>query len=423
MAGAPDGAEPRGRVAAGGPAFDVAVVGASVAGCAAARLFAQRGASVALIERRQDPAAYKVTCTHAVLPSATPAIERLGLAPLLAHRGVPRTAAEFWTPYGGWFAVPDLPDGWGVTRRTLDPLLRDLAVSTPGVELFTGRTVTRVLLDDGRATGVEVEDPGRRRTAIRARLVVAADGRGSTVARLARVPGRVRPHNRFFYFAYWRGIQQKTTPRGPCMRLWMLDPDAAAQFPNEDDLTVLVAAYHRSRMAEVRADVEGSYRRMLASLPDGPALTGAERVSKLIGKLEVPNVMRLAARPGLAFVGDAALATDPMFGVGLAFALQSAEWLVDETSDALGSDHELDAALRRYRRTFAWRLGPHHLQIADFSTGRRTRRLERRTFRAATVDPEVGRRLAAVLTRERSPLLLFDPRLTARVIRPTKEAA
>jgi 2-polyprenyl-6-methoxyphenol hydroxylase-like FAD-dependent oxidoreductase len=45
---------------------DVAVVGGSVAGCATAQLFAERGASVALVERRPDPAAYKITCTHAI---------------------------------------------------------------------------------------------------------------------------------------------------------------------------------------------------------------------------------------------------------------------------------------------------------------------------------------------------------------------
>ena len=86
--------------------FDVAVVGGSVAGCTAARLFAERGASVALVERRDDTAAYKVTCTHALLPPATPAIERLGLAPMLAERGVPRPWAEIWTPHGGWFGDP-----------------------------------------------------------------------------------------------------------------------------------------------------------------------------------------------------------------------------------------------------------------------------------------------------------------------------
>ena len=56
--------------------YDVAVVGASIAGCTAATLFARRGASVALIERHSDPNAHKVLCTHFIQPSAVPTIER-----------------------------------------------------------------------------------------------------------------------------------------------------------------------------------------------------------------------------------------------------------------------------------------------------------------------------------------------------------
>jgi len=398
--------------------FDVAVVGASVAGCTAARLFAQSGARVALIERRNDPAAFKVVCTHAILPPATAAIERLGLAPLLLERGVPRTGAQFWTPYGGWFDLPADVRGWGVTRRMLDPLLRELTVNTPGVEYFAGWGASRVVFDHTRPAGLEVEDRSFRTMVIRARLLIAADGRNSTVARLAGVPGRVRPHNRFFYFAYWRGVEQTQVAGAPSVRLWILDPDGAAQFPNEDDLTVLVGAYHRSRLAEIRGDLERSYMRTLAALPDGPDMRNAERASKVIGKLEVPNVVRPAARPGIAFVGDAALATDPLFGVGLAFAFQSAEWLVDETSGALDGRHELDDALRRYRRKFLWRLGPHHVQIADFSTARKATPLERTLFRKATSDPQVARAFGQVLARERSPLSLWNPRIAARLLIP-----
>lgn len=400
---------------------DVAVVGASVAGCTVARLFAQNGASVALIERRTDPAAYKVVCTHAILPPSTRVMQRLGLAPLLLERGALRTDLESWTPYGGWLRFPDDSlKGWGVTRRTLDPLLRGLAVGTPGVKFFPGWTARAVTTEGGRPVGVEAEDPKHRRMDVRARLVVAADGRDSAIARLARVPGRMRPHNRFFYFAYWSGIEQAK----PASRVWLLDPDGAAHFPNEEDRTLLVASYHRSRLAEVRADLEGSYTRTVTTLPDGPDLSGAERTSKLLGKLEVPNVMRPAAIPGLAFVGDAALATDPLLGVGLTFAFQSAEWLVDETSSALGSGTDLDKALRRYRRKFAWRLGPHHFQIADYATGRKLRPNERLTMRKASTDPVLAQALGDVLTRERSPFILFDPRITARLLlpqRPTSE--
>jgi hypothetical protein len=51
-----------------------------------------------------------------------------------------------------------------------------------------------------------------------------------------------------------------------------------------------------------------------APLPDAPDLTAATRESKLVGKLELPNVFRPAARPGIAFIGDAALAADPVWG-------------------------------------------------------------------------------------------------------------
>jgi flavin-dependent dehydrogenase len=397
--------------------FDVVVVGGSVAGCTAARLFAQRGASVALVEQRTDPAAYKVTCTHAILPPATPAIERLGLAPLLAERGVPRPWHEMWSPYGGWFGVPE-SRGWGVTRRTLDPLLRDLAASTPGVEFFLGYAAKRVLRDRGRPAGIEVEDRDGRSLQLGARLLVAADGRKSSVARLAGVPGRVRPHNRFFYFSYWHGVEQARTPPGPSDRLWVPHPDGGAEFPNEDGLTALVAVYSRGRLAEVRADLEGSYMRTLNELPDGPDLSNAERVSKILGKIEVPNVIRPAARPGIAFVGDAALAADPTFGVGISFAFMGAEWLVDETSRVLDDRQALDKALRRYRRKFAWRLAPHHMQMADFSTARETMPLERRAFRRAS-DPVFEQAFSKVLRRERSVFHLLDPRVAGRLLIPS----
>jgi menaquinone-9 beta-reductase len=394
--------------------YDVVVAGASIAGCAAARLFALEGARVALVERRPDPAAYNVAYTHQIQSSAVPAIERLGLAPLLDRAGAVRSRAATWAPFGGWLRFPpDAPAGYGITRRRLDPMLRELALETPGVEFFGGRTVVGLTGDGDHVDGVEIEGADRGRRLLGASLTVAADGRGSTIARLARVPARVRPHNRFVYFAYWRGVR---TPRN-LARLWLLDPDAAAVFPNEDDVTVIATVPHRRRMAEFRADPEAAYGRTVGRLPDGPGLDEAERVSKLIGKFEMPNTMRPAARSGIAFVGDAALATDPLFGVGCGWAFQSAEWLVEETRSALLGGGDLDGALRRYRSLFRSRLGPHHMQIADYSTGRPMRLNERLAMRAAVSDPVVASAIEEVATRRRSVLRLLDPRLLARALR------
>jgi 2-polyprenyl-6-methoxyphenol hydroxylase-like FAD-dependent oxidoreductase len=389
-------------------AFDVVVVGASIAGCTAARLFALAGARVMLIDRRPDPDAYKVACTHAILSSATPTIERLGLAARLDERGAVRTVPEAWTPYSGLIHFPDdAPHGYGVTRATLDPLLRKLAADTPRVELVLGQTAVGLIADGNRIAGVELADADGNLRSVRATLVVGADGRHSAIARFAQLRGRVRPNNRFFYFAYWRGLR----PRITRPRLWLFDPDAAAAFPNEDDLTVLVVGPHRRRMGAFRADTEDAYARMIRALPHGPDLSTGERVSKLIGALDRPNVLRPAAKPGVALVGDAALAADPLFGVGCGWAFQTAAWLVDHTSAAVTGDGELDAALGRYRRAFRRRLAMHYMLIIDFASGRKLRLNERAGLRAAAMDPAFARAVEDVTSRRRSPLRLLDPRL------------
>jgi flavin-dependent dehydrogenase len=199
--------------------------------------------------------------------------------------------------------------------------------------------------------------------------------------------------------------------------MWMLNPDCAYTFPNEDDLTLVLVGPHRDRLPEFRDDLEGAYMRMVRALPDAPALKDAERESKILGKLELPNVMRPAARPGIAFVGDAALASDPMWGVGCGWAFQSAEWLVDETADALAGDGDLDAALDRYAKLHRKRLAPHHLMICDLASGRRMNAFERRMSRTAAHDPVVRRAFESIGSRRAMPSAIFKPGVLARVIR------
>jgi flavin-dependent dehydrogenase len=394
-----------------GDAYDVVIVGASVAGCTAARLFALRGADVALIEARPAIDAYKTVCTHFIQSSATPTIEKLGLAPLLEARGAVHNSVDLWTHDSGWIVTDgDAPYGYSVTRRTLDPILRELAAETPGVELLAGWTAVGLLGEDQPA-GVEIEDRAHQRRKLSARLVVAADGRDSKLARWARVPGRVKPHGRFFYWGYWSGVRPATTRS----KMWLLDPDCAYTFPMEDDLTVVLVAPHRERLPEFRADLKGAFRRMVNALPGGPDLDTATLESKLLGKLELPNVFRPAARPGIAFVGDAALAADPLWGVGCGWAFQSAEWLVEQSAGALEGDGDLDGALERYRHVHRRRLLPHYLMIADIASGRPINPIERRLYSSAARDPVVLHAFEEVGSRRRSPARMLDPRVLARL--------
>jgi flavin-dependent dehydrogenase len=196
-----------------------------------------------------------------------------------------------------------------------------------------------------------------------------------------------------------------------------MEPDCAYTFPNEDGLCVVLVGPHRDRLPEFRSDLERAYLAYLAALPDAPDLRAATRESKLIGKLDTPNVSRPAARPGVAFVGDAAMASDPLWGVGCGWALQSAEWLVDETALALSDGGDLDAALESYRRAHRRRLGPHHFVISDIASGRRANPLERALYRGAVSDDDVFHTFEAVGSRRRSPATLFAPRTLWQIAR------
>src|SRR4051812_50096759 len=135
--------------------YDVAIVGASIAGCTAATLLGRQGARVALVERHADPDFYKALCTHFIQASATPTIERLGLAERIEAAGGVRNGLELWTRYG--WVRPDPGDdyphpryGYDIRREKLDPMLRELAAGTDGVDLLLGQAATAGLRDDGR---------------------------------------------------------------------------------------------------------------------------------------------------------------------------------------------------------------------------------------------------------------------------------
>src|SRR5262249_135383 len=148
-----------------------------------------------------------------------------------------RSRMEIWARWG-WIrhAGRTPPDtyGFSIRRKTLDPLVRQLAADTPGVEMILGASVCGISSDGGSVTGITLRDSSGATRELRARLVVAADGRNSPLSQLAGVPLTSKPNNRFPYFAYFRNLPLRS---GHDSQFWMLDPDAAYALPNEDGVT------------------------------------------------------------------------------------------------------------------------------------------------------------------------------------------
>ena len=381
--------------------YDVAIVGASLAGCTAATFYGRQGLKVALIERRTDLQAYKKICAHFIQPSATPTLERLGIIPEIeAAGGIPNTV-ENWTQWG-WIrshrqpGIEPLPYGYNIQRKKLDPMVRNLALSTPGVDYLPGYSVRQLIRQERRIAGVTVKERGGQTYSIQARLVVGADGRHSAVAKLAQLKTKITSNIRFAYLAYYRNLPLDS---GTTTRFWFLQPEVAYALPNDEGLTLLVCFLPKDKLTEFKQDIEGNFERFFERLPHAPPLRQAERVSEVMGILDMPNTSRPAVSSGLALVGDAALASDPLWGVGCSWALESAAWLVDHTAEALRQGGDLERALKRYKKKHRVMIRGHHFIISSFSKRPKFNPIEVLFTKAAVKDPVMARNLHAIGAR------------------------
>jgi 2-polyprenyl-6-methoxyphenol hydroxylase-like FAD-dependent oxidoreductase len=387
--------------------YDVAIVGASLSGCTAAILLSRAGAKVALIEKSPDPKAYKRICSHFIQASAVPTIERIGLYEPILEAGGLRTRFHSRTPWG-WIEPTEKREAYclNLRRSLLDPMLREAAAAQPNVELMLGQGAERLLRDGDAFDGVGLRDREGNEREIGARLVVGADGRDSRVAELAQVKEKTLPHNRLAYGGYFEGPKPRFWPDGA---VWLLDPDMAAAFPTDGGQVFYIAMTHKDRAPEFKADPERALVEHVAGVPEPPPIRESRCVAPVIGKIEMPNRIRDPIAPGLALIGDAALATDPIFGVGCGFAIQSGEWLADSVSPALQGVESLDHCLRRYRKRHRRQLGFHARVIHDYSTGRKFDRFERTIIRTAVRDPQAAALFEAVGTRRKTPPQLLLP--------------
>lgn len=385
--------------------YDAVIVGASIAGCTTATLLAREGARVALVERRPDPDAFKRVCGHFIQASAVPMLERNGLLEPIERAGGVRSQIRMWTRWG-WIeppANPIVPASLNLRRERLDPLLREIAAETPGVDLMLGATAERIIFEGGRARGIETKDSSGRRTTLGGKLVIGADGRDSRIAQLAELKRGVKPHGRFAYAGYFEGPPPTGAPNST---LWFLDPQWAAAFPTDSGLTMYACMLTHDRLPEFRRDPNRALSSFIADLPSAPPIRASRLVAPVIGKLQMPNVRRGPIGRGVALVGDAALSADPLYGVGCGWAFQSAEWLALSTASALRGEEPLEAGLRRYRKQFRRGLLAHNGMIDAYATGRRLNAGERLLFSAAATagaeDPMIAR-FEAFATRTLDP--------------------
>lgn len=392
------------------------IVGARCAGSPLARLLAQRGLSVCVLDKARFPS--DTPSTHVIQPCGAGVLNRLGvLDTVLAAGAVQLTAFTMVTEDARIEAdlADDTTDAVAagqapalcVRRVTLDHLLI-AAASEAGAHVRTRTGVTGLLRQGKRVIGVETSHGP-----IQASLVVGADGRHSTVARLAdaaeyHTTGQCRP----FTWAYFDDVAD-TEAR---LRLGRLGDLAFLACPTDGGL--YMAGAIPSREAD---NDEDSFIGRFTAWPELAALiNGAKRVGPIRVVPDCRGYFRTATGPGWVLAGDAGQFKDPTPAQGISDAFRQAERLADAISTGLGGSARLDDQLRRWWR---WRdddCYEMHWLATDMGTHGTLSPLITQMLRDIAGDAPATVEFLQVLNHDLRPSQLFTPR---RLLAATARAA
>jgi 2-polyprenyl-6-methoxyphenol hydroxylase-like FAD-dependent oxidoreductase len=325
--------------------WDAIVVGARCGGAATAMLLARKGYDVLLVDRANFPS--DTVSTHVIHPPGLTTLRRWGLLDDLVATGCP------WLPgytfdFGrleitGTPAAADGTAGAYAPRRIVLDHLLVRAAQKAGAELREGFSVTDLIADGGRVTGVRGHARGGLEASEYARVVIGADGVHSRVAAQVNAPRyREGPVLASAYYAYWSGVPA-TGAR------WIIRPGRGfGLIPTNDGLTLVLAAWPQAEVTQVKQDLQGNYLREITAILGG-RLDGGRQETRVVGE-GVPNRFRKPYGPGWALVGDAGYAKDPVTAQGITDAFHDAELCADALDTAWRGSRGYDDALERYQQ-------------------------------------------------------------------------
>lgn len=345
---------------------DVVIVGARLAGTAAAVPLARSGRKVVLLDKSSFPS--EQLSTHVLVPNGVAELQHMGALPHILRLN-PARARYLGATVGDvrlrerFAPVDGIDYGVCVPRMEQDVCLVT-AAREAGADVREKCRFEDVLWDNGRAVGVRYRHGGKHHQ-IRAKLVIGADGRQSRTAAAvgAWTPYRGSKNGRGFAFRYMDDPKVGT-----------IDHETYGIYrPNTRSVLTLPCTPHGRLLVVFMAPAEdiprfqeGGEQVWWEALTEDPELAervgGARNAGKLRATRKLSSYYRRSSGPGWALAGDAGHFKDPVVGQGQRDALHHGRLLGEAVRRTLDDPVALGAALvdwehhrdRDTRSTYHW---------------------------------------------------------------------
>jgi 2-polyprenyl-6-methoxyphenol hydroxylase-like FAD-dependent oxidoreductase len=362
---------------------------------------ARAGASVVLIER-EPLHTDQVLSTHTIHPAGLDVLDEIGVGD--AVRAVAPPSRTLRIAKNDAFVDMLFADGraeYCPRRQRLDGLLQDAAAAA-GAEVRERTRVISLIQEGGRVAGLRTTDRAGHTHDVPAHLVVGADGRHSTIAKLVQAQeylGYDAP--RALYWAYWNAP--------PAWRQHPFDfyvgnrrGSIRAVFQTDHNQLLIGSAPPVSEIDNWRRDAASALTRDLLTDPvTAPLVDNNPPDSDVRGTVKERYFFRQSAGPGWALVGDAGHHKEFVIGDGITEALIQVRSLVAAIREGT------DAALVRWWRARDVEALPYFFFGKDEGAVGAPLRIQEVVFRKANQSLQLRARLGQVAEHTLSPYEVF----------------
>ncbi len=325
--------------------YDVVVIGGGPAGCFAAKVVADRGLKVLVLERDRE-IGVPVRCAEAVGESGLSRF--VDIDPRWIANKI--TGFSFFSPDGTCVDVSVNEYGYVLERKIFDKGIASLSIDA-GAEILTKANATGLILDGGKVGGVLFSHKGEP-CEVRSKVVIGADGIESRVGRWAGLQTACGVDDMMSCAQYvLTGIDVEPE----FCQLWFgreVAPGGYAWVFPKDRNTANVGLGISVRFSD-NGRCAFSYLDEFVSLN----FPEASMLGMVAGGVPCSSGLKQIVSDGLVLIGDAAQQVNPLSGGGIEEAIASADIAGKVVAEAIlrgkFTSHELNRYQKEWRKRYA----------------------------------------------------------------------